>query len=80
MIARKIGMYDMFFLIFFLVFALSFDEPLGRAVTKLGKKNEKILTIFAVLLAGLLAYGLVKLIGPPIADFLDMLFGIAFRR
>lgn len=36
MIARKIGMYDMFFLIFFLIFALSFDEPLGRAVSKLG--------------------------------------------
>jgi hypothetical protein len=56
MIARNIGMYDMFFLIFFLIFALSFDEPLGRAVSKLGNKNEKILTVFAVLIAGLLAY------------------------
>lgn len=78
MFVRNMGIYTLLFFVFFVILGLLFDMPLTNMARKLCRGNEKSATVIVLSIVGLLAYLLVKLIGSPIADFLDSLFCTGF--
>ena len=80
MFAQKVGMYGLLFCVFTLIIGIPLNAPLYEVVLKVCKANEKIASAIVLFIIGLLAYVLVKLIGSPVVDFLDILFCTKFRR
>ena len=77
---RNMGMYTLLFFVFFVIIGLLLDMPLSKMVMKLCKGNEKAAKIIVLSIVGLLAYILVRMIGSPIVDFLDIVFCTEFLR
>lgn len=80
MFVRNMGMYPLLFFVFFVVFGLLFDMPVSKMVLKLCKGNENAAQIITIFIFGIFSYILVKLIGSPIVDFLDIIFCTEFQR
>ena len=80
MFVRNMNMDTLLFFVFFVIFGLSLDMPLTRMAMKLCKGDKRAATIMVLSIAGLLAYILVKIIGPPLTDFFDAIFRIELQR
>lgn len=80
MFVRNMGMYTLLFFVFFVFFGLLYDVPVSNMVTKLCKGNENIAKIIVLLIFGAFSYALVKIIGSPIVDFLEVFFHTEFQR
>ena len=80
MFARKVGMYGLLFCLFALIIGIPLDLPLYEVVLRLCKGKEKVASIIVLITIGVLSWALVKLVGPPIVDFLEMITGMHFRR
>ena len=80
MFARNLGMHGLLFCIFWVIIGLSIDLPLSKAAHKLCKGNETLEKYFCLLVCSLIAGILVRLVGSPIVDFLEMITGMRFER
>lgn len=76
MFARKVSVYGLLFCMFWVILALFLDPPLSKVTKKLCKGRETLAQCLPFFVITLIAWGLVKLIGSPIADFLDMITDI----
>lgn len=73
-------MYGLLFCIFWFIIGLCIDLPLDKVAKKLFRGNETLEKYFCLLICTLLAWALVKVVGPPIVDFLEMITGAGFER
>ena len=79
-VCKKYGDVYLVVFIFFIFFGLLFDVPVSKMVTKLCKGNENIAKIIVLLIFGAFSYALVKIIGSPVVDFLEVFFHTEFQR
>ena len=80
MFVRNMGMYPLLFFVFWVVFGLIFDILISNMAMKLCRGNERRAKTVVIAMVSLFSYILVRMIGPPIVDFLDWIFRTEFHR
>ena len=80
MFVRNMGMYPLLFFVFFVVFGLLLDIPVSELVMKICRGNDSLANIVVISIFAIISYIFVKLFGPAIVDFLEIIFRTEFIR
>lgn len=82
MLGRIISLNGLLFIIYytFLLICFAFrDKSFDKFLLFLTRENEKTAAWICLIIIGAISFGLVKITGEPIADFIEAVFGFRFR-